>query len=204
MQRSIAAAAYLKCVKNKGVGKAINIAHSSSPESIRIENPVSFSKYTNDIITYTIKHKLNSHYCFLIDMKIASGLKRFYVYDLKKDTVLQAGLVTHGSSNHDTDSVLFSNIPGSNCTSLGKYKIGKSYRGKFGLAYKLYGLDKTNSNAFNRFVVLHSHLCVPENEIAPREICKSWGCPTVAPIFLAQLKTYIEKSPAPIMLWIFD
>src|SRR5436189_5439443 len=114
-------AAYLKYVNN-GIGKAINIAsNSSSTKGVCIGNSVSLGKYTNEIIAYTVKHRLSSRYCFLIDMKMASGLKRFYIYDLKKDTVLQAGLVTHGSSNHDTDSVLFSNIPGSNCTSLGKY-----------------------------------------------------------------------------------
>lgn len=118
-------------------------------------------------------------HCFFIDMKIASGKKRFFVYDLKKDSVEIAGLVTHGSgSDKGTDELYFSNIPNSNCTSLGRYRIGDSYNGKFGLAFKLYGLDKTNNKAFQRFVVLHAHSCVPEETIYPLPICESWGCPT--------------------------
>jgi hypothetical protein len=154
---------------------------------------------------YNLNHHFNSRYCFLVDMGIASGYNRFYIYDLQSKSIVHTGLVANGSSNYNRgDSVVFSNEIGSNCTAPGKYKIGKPYFGKFGLAYKLYGLDKTNSNAFNRFVVLHSHSCVPDIETAPGFICKSWGCPTVSPLFLNSLKTYIEKSQQPILLWIFN
>ncbi len=143
-------------------------------------------------------------YCFLVDMKIASGRKRFFVYNLQKDSVEAEGLVTHGSgSDKGSGDLYFSNIANSNCTSLGKYRIGKSYNGKFGPAYKLYGLEKTNSNAFNRFVVLHAHSCVPESETDPFPICKSWGCPTVSPAFLKLLKKYIEEADKPVLLWIY-
>jgi L,D-transpeptidase catalytic domain len=149
---------------------------------------------------YLKANNFNTTHCFLIDMKIESGKKRFFVYNVLKDSVEIAGLVTHGSGTEGSDTIQFSNEPNSLCTSLGKYKIGKSYNGKFGLAYKLYGLDKTNSNAFNRFVVLHSHSCVPSGEVYPHNICVSWGCPTVAPSFLQQLQAYIDNSPKPILL----
>ena len=146
----------------------------------------------------------DQQYAFLVDMRIASGKKRFFVYNLEKDSVESAGLVTHGSgSDRGDDELYFSNTAESNCTSLGKYRIGHSYMGKFGLAFKLYGLDKTNSKAFERFVVLHAHSCVPDDEVSPLPICKSWGCPTVSPAFLTELKKYIDKSEAPILLWIY-
>lgn len=155
------------------------------------------------LLVYTKKNGFNSSYAFIIDMKEHSGNKRFYVYDLEKDSVLSSGLVTHGYGNNSRQAVAFSNVPGSNCSSLGHYKIGKSYNGRFGLAFKLYGLDKTNSNAFNRFVVLHSHPCVPDNEVYPSEICMSQGCPTVSPAYLKTLKNYIERSSQPVLLYIF-
>lgn len=146
----------------------------------------------------------NSRICFLIDMRISSGKKRFFVYNLGKDSVEKAGLVTHGSgSSRGEEELYFSNVPGSNCTSLGKYKIGKSYNGQFGLAYKLSGLDKTNNKAYERFVVLHSHSCVPEAEVYPLPICESWGCPTVSPSFLQTLRKYIDSSEKPILLSIY-
>ena len=150
------------------------------------------------------ENNYNSTRCFLVDMRIASGLKRFFVYNFQKDSIEAAGLVTHGSGSHKGDAGLsFSNIPNSNATSVGRYRIGKPYYGKFGLAYKLYGLDETNDKAFERFVVLHSHFCVPNDEVSPMPICESWGCPTVAPAFLSLLKKYIDNSGRPMLLWIY-
>ena len=152
---------------------------------------------------YINEHGFDEKHCFLVDMRIPSGKNRFFVYNLDKDSVELAGLVTHGSGITNSDAPVFSNTPNSYCTSLGKYKIGKSYNGKFGLAYKLYGLDKTNNKAYDRFVVLHAHECVPNNEVAPLPICESWGCPTVSPAFLTQLKSYLDEASKPVMLWIY-
>lgn len=170
----------------------------------RKETLIRLKQYAAGLNGVILKNGLSNRHYFMIDMGIASGSKRFFVFDLKNDSIVQSGLVTHGSGvNHSPGSITYSNEPGSNCTSEGKYKIGKSYFGKFGLAYKLHGMDKSNSNAFNRFVVLHAHPCVPDNEIAPLKICMSWGCPTVSPAFLNQLKIYISQSEKPILLWIF-
>jgi len=152
---------------------------------------------------YINEHGFDEKHCFLVDMRIPSGKNRFFVYNLDADSVEIAGLVTHGSGITSSDTPVFSNTPNSYCTSLGKYRIGKSYNGKFGLAYKLYGLDKTNSKAFDRFVVLHAHECVPNDEVAPLSICESWGCPTVSPAFLTELKSYLDEATKPVMLWIY-
>jgi hypothetical protein len=153
---------------------------------------------------YVTAHGLNTQYCFLVDMHIPSGKNRFFVCNFKTDSIEKAGLVTHGSgSANATEDLFFSNVPNSFCTSTGHYKVGKSYSGNFGLAYKLHGLDKTNDKAFNRFVVLHGHECVPDREVWPALICESWGCPTVSPVFLKQLQLYLNGASKPIMLWIY-
>lgn len=149
------------------------------------------------------KKGYNTEIAFLADMSIESGRQRFFVYNMKKDSIERAGLVTHGYGSAKT-GVEFSNVPGSYCTSLGRYRIGASYNGRFGLAFKLYGLDKTNDKAFERFVVLHAHDCVPVQEVAPMSICESQGCPTVAPSFLQELKQYINSSKQPILLEIYQ
>jgi hypothetical protein len=146
----------------------------------------------------------NDNICFLIDMSMRSGQNRFFVFNLKKDTLQNSGLVTHGRCNEDwLEGRKYGNTVGCGCSSLGKYKIGHSYNGRFGLAYKLYGLDKTNDKAFERFVVLHSHECVPETEIKD-EICQSDGCPTVSPNFLQYLKPIINTSKKPVLLWVYE
>ena len=150
------------------------------------------------------QNNYNNSVCFLIDMTILSGQNRFFVYDLAKDSVRSAGLVTHGCCNQDwLQGRKYGNEVGCGCTSLGKYRIGNQYYGQFGLAFKLYGLEKTNDKAFARFVVLHSHSCVPESQVTD-DICQSNGCPTVAPGFLQQLKTIINDSKKPVLLWIYD
>ncbi len=161
-------------------------------------------KYASDIKPYLKENNYCEEYCFLIDMKIPSGQKRFFVYDLQNDSIAHSGLVTHGgSSETGTSALKFNNISGGNATSIGKYKIGVEYSGQFGMAFKLHGLEATNSKAFERFVVLHSHSCVPQEDVHPMEICTSLGCPTVNPSFLPTLKSYIDKANKPVILWIF-
>jgi hypothetical protein len=151
------------------------------------------------------RHGFNPSFCFLVDMRLPSGKNRFFVYDLRRDSVLLSGLVAHGSGgrNFNTEPV-FSNVDGSGCTSLGRYRVGYAYVGQFGPAYKLYGLDTGNSRAFARNVVLHSYAGVPEHETYPQPICNSLGCPMVSPGFLETQRPLIAEVEKPICLWIFN
>jgi hypothetical protein len=154
--------------------------------------------------TFVLQKGYNSSICLLIDMSLPSGQNRFFVYDLKNDTIRNAALVTHGNCNQLwLSGRKYGNTVGCGCTSLGKYKVGNSYNGKFGLAYKLHGLDKTNNKAFQRYVVLHSHSCVPETEVKD-EICQSEGCPTISPGFLQYIKPIINESRKPLLLWVYE
>jgi L,D-transpeptidase catalytic domain len=143
----------------------------------------------------------NTTHCFLVNMAIPSGKKRFFVYNLLKDSIENSGLVAHGSGSELKKGVFtFNNTPNSLASAKGKYKIGASYFGDFGLAYKLHGLDATNNKAYERFIVLHSHECVPAKEVYPSKICVSWGCPTVNPDFLKVLQSKIKANEKPILL----
>jgi len=150
------------------------------------------------------KHRFNQSLVFLIDMQQPSFKKRFSIYNPAGDSIVASGLVTHGRCGERwLEGRRYSNEVGSMCTSLGYYKVGKPYQGKFGLAYKLYGLDYTNSKAYERYVVLHSHACVPESEV-DYEICQSDGCPTVSPGFLKTLQHIIDTSVQPVLLSVYD
>lgn len=146
----------------------------------------------------------NPRTCFLIDMSLPSGQNRFFVYDLQKDSLLRSGLVAHGNCFESwLEGRRYSNEVGSGCTSLGRYRIGASYTGKWGYSYRLHGLDSTNSRALERTVVLHAHSCVSETETTD-EICQSNGCPTVSPNMLVELKKIINGSSRPVLLWIYE
>ena len=156
---------------------------------------------------YLLANNYNADYCFLVDMSIPSGKKRFFIYNLKTEEVIQSSLVSHGLGsriNGSDEDLQFSNDPSSLQTSLGKYKVGASYNGNFGLSYKLYGLDNTNSRAFERSIVIHAHSSIPTTETYPMPIGQSFGCPSVAPEFLNTLTRYIKGSQKPVLMWIYN
>jgi len=156
---------------------------------------------------YAKANNYSSDYVFLVDMSLPSGKKRFFVYNLKTSKMECSSLVSHGFGSTIKDSedqLIFSNNNYSFKTSLGKYKIGASYNGTYGLAYKLYGLDSTNSKAFERAIVLHSDVHIPVEETYPGKIFQSAGCPAVAPSFLPVIGKYVKASKKPILMWIYN
>jgi hypothetical protein len=154
---------------------------------------------------YVVANNYNSQICFLVDMDLPSGKNRFFVYDLQNDSVVLSGLVAHGSCDKGFQiDANFSNKENSGCSCFGKFKIGNSYNGRFGLAYKLYGLDSSNSKAYERAIVLHSYDCIPDQEVYPLPVCNSRGCPMVSSAFLKKLKLYIKSSDKPVLLNIYN
>ncbi len=176
--------------------KYIAPAFEMNNEMLKVKNNRALLK------NYAAKNKCNQDYVFIIDMRIPSYKKRFFVYNLKKDSLLTTGFAAHGTGSETfRGALVFSNIPDSRCTSLGKYKIGGSYKGMYGFSYKLQGLDSTNNKAFERAIVLHGNSCVPDKEADEYPICFSYGCPMVSVNFLQQLKGYISKQgKTPILL----
>jgi len=190
-----------------------NKSETSFPSRNQTQQPVSVSKpiympvsrsRAGEIKNYAIGNNFSTNYCFLIDMSIQGGRKRFFVYDLEKNAIVMSGLVAHGSCKEDfLNEAKFSNIPNCGCSSIGKYKIGAAYQGQYGKSYKLHGLESTNSNAYRRGVVLHGFSCVPDEEIYPRVVCNSLGCAMVSPSFFNRLASIIDGSKRPILLWIY-
>lgn len=181
----------------KTYNKQIDIANTIT--SARLKT------YSKALKTYTLKHGYNTSTCFLVDMSVHCGKNRFFVYNLQADTIQLSGLVAHGSGNKNfLLHPAFSNAANSGYTSLGKYKVSYQYTGKFGKAYKLNGLDTSNSNAFERNVVLHAYSCVPANETYPLPICNSLGCTMVSYPFLETLHPLIKASKKPIIMWVYQ
>lgn len=148
--------------------------------------------------------KYNRRFAFFIDMKIPSGKNRFFVYDLKTNKIIDKGLVAHGSGSETgiKGELKFSNVPNSLSTSIGKYYIGNSYQGKFGKAYKLYGLDQTNNNAFKRDIVFHYYYDVPYKE-QNGYICNSFGCPMVNRKYFDRMSKIVDGSESNIIMSIY-
>jgi hypothetical protein len=146
----------------------------------------------------------NQQTAILINMRIPSGRKRLFVCDLTHGFIKHQALVAHGSGSETDrqDSLIFSNTPNSYMTSLGRYRIGKSYVGAFGKSYLLHGLDASNNKAQERSIVLHRLDCVPDEE-QEEPICLSLGCPMVSDHFFQTLDRIIQASSKPVILYIF-
>lgn len=173
-----------------------------SPEALLTQ---SLRLRASSLQAYTAQNGLDNQLFFLVDMTQPSGKKRFYVYDYQKDSVVLSGLVSHGRCNMNwLTGRKYSNTLGSGCTALGRYKIGTSYNGQFGKAYRLTGLDSTNNNAAQRAIVLHSAKNIPDEEVAPGQIAQSDGCPTVSPAMLKKLDVLLQKRKKPVMLYIYE
>jgi hypothetical protein len=167
-----------------------------------------FDKRVADALRYCKAKKLNTSYCILVDMGLPSGKNRLFVYDFKNSKVVIAGLCAHGSGGGSTAfKTVFSNKINSNCSSLGRYKLGARAPSKWGIHthYKMHGLDSSNSNAYKRSVVLHSYSPVPEHEIYPYGLFGvSKGCPVVADLTMIEIDRLIKKGERNMLLWIYN
>lgn len=167
------------------------------------------AKKADEAEIYCKANKFNTQFCFLMDMSIHSGKSRFYIYNFKSKSIFDSSLVCHGvGKNSTTTKPIYSNEVGSNCTSLGKYKTGKRSYSNWGIHihYKLHGLEKTNSNAFKRQVVLHSYEYVSEEELYPNHLTMGWslGCPVLSNKPMKRLDSLLQKTKKPTLLWIYE
>lgn len=201
-----------KTIKKKtymGAAKPETVSESAdeneAEETAGSHNSTMMNILTSKISNYAIENNMSTEYCFLVDMSLPSGRNRFFIYDLQKGSVIYTGLVAHGSCNETfLARPKFSNQERTGCSSLGKYKVGEFYVGKYGKSFRLHGLDNCNSNAYKRAVVIHGYDCVPDKEIYPRVLCNSLGCVMVSYNFFDKVAKVIRKTNKPIVLWVYQ
>jgi hypothetical protein len=120
----------------------------------------------------------------VLDFGIHSALPRFHFANLESGTV-QSYRVAHGSgsdSEHDGWLKRFSNVPGSNATSLGAYISSEIYVGANGTSLRMFGLDPENSNVFDRAIVVHSaEYCTQAQVDRWGRLGRSNGCFAMSP-----------------------
>ncbi len=166
----------------------------------------------NEALVFCNKKNFNTNFCILIDMSLHSGLKRFFVWDFRKDTIVERFLVGHGCGENpwsydlSKENPTFSNKDGSHCSSLGKYKLGERGYSSWGVhvKYLMHGLEATNSNALARTIVFHSREDVTDEEVYPNGTVEGWGCPTISNNSMKKIDPKIEASEKPVLMWIYN
>lgn len=165
----------------------------------------------NEALTFCANKNFNTDFCILIDMRLHSGVKRFFVWDFRKDTIVESFLVGHGCGDNpwsydlSKEKPTFSNKDGSHCSSLGKYKLGERGYSNWGVhvKYLMHGLEATNSNALARTIVFHSWEDVTDEEIYPKGTVEGWGCPTISNNNMNRIDPQLKASGKPVLMWIY-
>lgn len=122
-------------------------------------------------------------YWAVVNFSRHSRKKRLYVFDVAIQNV-ESYRCAHGiGSEGPTDDGManvFSNESGSHCTSLGIYRCAETYTGSNGYSMRLDGLENTNSNARNRYIVMHgAHYVSKDYARKHGRIGRSEGCPAL-------------------------
>jgi hypothetical protein len=145
-------------------------------------------------------------------MSLHSGVKRFMVWDFRKNDTMITGLVSHGCASAPwsgvwtKDKPIFSNSDGSHCTALGKYQINGRAYSAWGIhvKYFLTGLESTNNNALIRQIVFHSWEKVAETDVYPNGTPEGWGCPAISNNTLKIVDVLIRKQKKRMLMWIYS
>tara|TARA_R110000850_G_scaffold192373_3_gene319255 strand:- start:127 stop:684 length:558 start_codon:yes stop_codon:yes gene_type:complete len=176
------------------------------------ESQTSLRLKAHEALRYCEQNDMNTEFCLLVDMSRHSGKNRLFVYQFANDSILSAGLCSHGccdgawGSDQSKEEPKFNNIPESHCSSLGKYKIGSRGYSNWGINinYKLHGLEASNSKAFSRAIVLHSWDMVGDNETYPSGTPEGWGCPAVSNNQMKFLDGLLKNVEKPVLLWVYQ
>lgn len=166
----------------------------------------------DEALKFCVSKKLSTDFCILIDMSLHSGVKRFFIWDFKTNSVAKKYLVGHGcgvnpwSLDGSKDNPKFSNEDGSHLSALGKYKLKGRGRSDWGIniKYLMHGLEETNSNALKRYIVFHSWDQMSDEEVFPKGSPEGWGCPTVSNNAMKEIDPMIQKAGKPVLMWIYQ
>jgi hypothetical protein len=117
----------------------------------------------------------------IIDFSISSTSKRLWIIDMENHKVLHHTLVSHGKNSGEEFANVFSNVVGSEKSSLGFYATAETYTGKNGYSLKIDGLSgNLNNKARERAVVIHSAEYVSYDFINQNgKLGRSQGCPAL-------------------------
>ena len=182
--------------------------------------PKDLDERAEEALEYCKENGYSTDYCLLFDYGRHSGRVRFFIWDFNKGKPILKSLCAHGYGKGSTARrPVFSNEPGSFCSSLGHYRVGREKtmsKPKGRKALVLYGKDKTNSNALNRGILIHP-VSLPNFPIYPLMIPvkvhkilghkirpKSEGCITIPFKKYSKVVETVESSSKPLMLWGYE
>ncbi len=191
----------------RGKVSPIEIAKEKDPQF----TPVDLAVRADEAYEYAKANDFDLEHAVLIDFGRHSGKNRFFVWNFKENRVEIESLVAHGYGNTGYESsnqeIVFSNVPNSYTSSLGKYRLGARSWSNWGINihYKMHGLESTNDKAYERYVVLHSFKHIPNEEVYPAYLPMgfSQGCPVIDDETMREVDTLLQTKQKPVLMWIY-
>jgi len=124
--------------------------------------------------------EVSSPYLTIVDFSQSSRKKRFYIIDMENQTLVKNTFVSHGKNSGVDMATRFSNVVGSEASSLGFYVTKGTYTGKHGLSLRIDGKERGfNDNAERRAVVVHGADYVNAARVNSAYMGRSQGCPAL-------------------------
>ena len=154
---------------------------------------------------YAKRKGMSTNYCVLVDYSIPSGSPRVFVWSFNERKVVYKGYAMHGPGKGSTDRTpVFSNVPGSHCSSVGKFEVTRQHGIRNKTGYCLKGLERSNSRAYARGIMIHGSRWVDNNtwrRYIPLNGKCCLGCVTVSHKDMRHIGRIIEQEERHILLW---
>lgn len=167
----------------------------------------------NEFMPKAKQHRANTRYLILVDYSIPSNSDRLFIWDIQQDKIVEKFWCAHGFGGNSTaEKPEFSNVVGSNCSSLGWFLVDRSVGVSSHWGYKYHavdGLDACNSNARRRQLLIHPWQSVTYDSDAriktPMALDgRSAGCFTTTEEGFNTIDRYVKSQHNRILLYAFN
>ena len=156
---------------------------------------------------FSQRHNMSERYALFVDYGIPSGTPRLFLWDFRRKAIVASTYVMHGPGRGSTAKTPhFSNRPGSECSSLGRFLVTKERGHKIKRSFRLKGMDTDNQSAFRRGLMIHSARWVDrwcwKDYIPLNRVCCQ-GCVTISTRGMDYLWPLVNQERKPLLLWNF-
>ena len=159
-------------------------------------------------LEYAHSHGYSENYALFLDYSIPSGEPRMFVWDFNQGKIVARTYAMHGPGKGSTKRhPVFSDRPGSKCSTLGMFKVTKEHGTKIRRSFRLKGLERRNKNAYSRGLMIHPATRVNKYggkvNYIPLDKTACSGCVSTSSSGMDYIIELVNKEDKSLLLWNF-